>query len=133
MADHFDRFTRCGSPMRSSLLIRWMGLKSMDTWLMSVAHAGLAQHGYEILFAAVFMEAVGLPVPAALALLIAGGASAQGSLAPAAAFAGSIATMLTADVVMFTLGRFTGWWLLAILCRLTLNPESCMLRSADSF
>lgn len=37
---------------------------------------GLSQHGYFILFAAVFLEAIGFPVPAAIALLLAGGASA---------------------------------------------------------
>ena len=31
------------------------------------------------------------------------------------------------------MGRYTGWWLLGLLCRLSLNPESCILRSADSF
>src|SRR5258708_34478685 len=34
---------------------------------------------------------------------------------------------------MFLLGRYTGWWLLGILCRISLIPESCILRSADSF
>ncbi len=29
--------------------------------------------------------------------------------------------------------RFTGWWLLAGLCRLTTNPEQCIFRSADYF
>ena len=37
----------------------------------------LAQHGYGILFLAVFLETVGFPVPAAIALLIAGGATAR--------------------------------------------------------
>ena len=41
--------------------------------------------------------------------------------------------MLAGDTLMFLLGRYTGWWLLALLCRLSLNPESCILRSADSF
>ena len=45
----------------------------METWL-----SGLSEHGYSILFAAVFLEAVGIPVPAALALLIAGAAAARG-------------------------------------------------------
>jgi membrane protein DedA with SNARE-associated domain len=40
----------------------------MESWI-----SDLAAHGYSILFAAVFLEAVGFPVPAALALLIAGG------------------------------------------------------------
>ena len=34
---------------------------------------------------------------------------------------------------MFLMGRYTGWWLLGLLCRLSLNPESCILRSADAF
>jgi hypothetical protein len=35
----------------------------------------LAAHSYSILFLAVFLETVGFPIPAALALLIAGGAA----------------------------------------------------------
>ena len=100
----------------------------MDSWV-----SDLAAHGYSILFAAVFLEAVGLPVPAALALLIAGGASARGSLQTSYALAGAIAAMLAGDTLMFLIGRYTGWWLLGILCRISLNPESCILRSADSF
>jgi len=100
----------------------------MDSWLATLAH-----HGYPILFAVVFLEAVGLPLPAALALLIAGGASAQGSLYGPFVLAGAVAAMLAGDTLMFVLGRYTGWWLLNVLCRISLNPEACILRSADSF
>jgi rhodanese-related sulfurtransferase len=41
--------------------------------------------------------------------------------------------MVTGDMLMFLMGRYTGWWLLGVLCRISLNPESCILRSADSF
>jgi rhodanese-related sulfurtransferase len=41
--------------------------------------------------------------------------------------------MILADILMFLVGRHTGWWLLGLLCRVSLNPESCILRSADSF
>jgi membrane protein DedA with SNARE-associated domain/rhodanese-related sulfurtransferase len=100
----------------------------MESWI-----SDLAAHGYVILFATVFLEAVGLPLPAALALLIAGGASAHGSLRGSYVVFGSLAAMLTGDTLMFFAGRFTGWWLLGVLCRISLNPESCILRSADSF
>jgi membrane protein DedA with SNARE-associated domain/rhodanese-related sulfurtransferase len=100
----------------------------MESWI-----SGLAQHGYAILFAAVFLEAVGLPVPAALALLIAGAAAAAGSLRVSYALGGALLAIFTGDTLMFLLGRHTGWWLLGILCRISLNPESCILRSADSF
>jgi membrane protein DedA with SNARE-associated domain/rhodanese-related sulfurtransferase len=100
----------------------------MDSWI-----SDLALHGYSILFAAVFLEAVGLPLPAALALLIAGGASARGSLHAPQAIGGAFLAMVAGDTLMFVMGRYTGWWLLGVLCRISLNPESCILRSADSF
>jgi membrane protein DedA with SNARE-associated domain/rhodanese-related sulfurtransferase len=100
----------------------------MESWFSS-----LAAHGYAIVFAAVFLEAVGLPVPAALALLIAGGASATGALQGSLVVFGALAVMLAGDTLMFLIGRYTGWWLLGLLCRISLNPESCILRSADSF
>src|ERR1700689_3290373 len=100
----------------------------MESWISE-----LAAHGYAILFATVFLEAVGLPLPAALALLIAGGASAHGSLRGSYVIFGSLAAMVTGGPLMFFAGRYTGWWLLGVLCRISLNPESCILRSADSF
>src|SRR5215813_234169 len=89
----------------------------MESWI-----TGLPGHGYALLFLIVFLEAVGAPIPAAL-----------GSLNLALAVAGSIFAMVLGDTLMFLLGRYTGWWLLGLLCRLSLNPESCILRSADSF
>lgn len=79
------------------------------------------------------MEAVGLPVPAALALLFAGGASANGTLEPVHTILTALSAMLAGDFLMYVLGRYTGWWLLGVLCRLSLNPESCILRAADLF
>ena len=100
----------------------------MESW-----NTVLTQHGYAILIATVFLEAVGLPVPAALALLIAGGAAARGLLYTPNALGAALVAMLAGDTLMFLLGRYTGWWLLGILCRISLNPESCILRSADTF
>ncbi len=100
----------------------------MESFFVDLSH-----HGYAILFAAVFLEAIGIPIPAALALLIAGAASGRGLLNPWLAGSGALSVMLLADILMFTLGRHTGWWLLGMLCRVSLNPESCIVSSADSF
>src|SRR5262249_16045105 len=100
----------------------------METWI-----SGLAEHGYSILFLIVFIESIGIPFPAALALLCAGAATARGLLHAGMALPGAIGAMLTGDILMFVLGRYTGWRLLALLCRISLNPESCILRSADAF
>src|SRR5450432_4083646 len=100
---------------------------------MDFLASAVAQHGYSILFTIVFLEAIGVPVPAALGLLIAGGAAARGTLNPATCMGLALSAMLLGDTLMYLLGRFTGWWLLGLLCRVSLNPEACILRSADSF
>jgi len=100
---------------------------------MGTLNTALAQHGYSILAGIVFLEAIGVPVPAAVALLIAGGAAARGVLQAQYVFGIAVFAMLAGDTLMFLLGRYTGWWLLGLLCRVSLNPESCILRSADSF
>ena len=41
--------------------------------------------------------------------------------------------ILLGDSILFLVGRYTGWGLLGLLCRLSVNPESCILRSAESF
>ena len=81
----------------------------------------------------VFLESIGIPIPAALALMIAGGATARASLQLPLAVGDALLALMIGDTLMFLMGRYTGWWLLGLLCRLSLNPESCILRSADSF
>lgn len=100
---------------------------------MEISLATLAHYGYALLFAVVFLEAIGFPFPASIALLIAGAAAAHGTLQAPYALAGAAVAMLAGDMLMFVMGRYTGWWLLGILCRISLNPESCILRSANSF
>jgi hypothetical protein len=41
--------------------------------------------------------------------------------------------LLIGDSAQFWLGRYSGWALLGFLCRLSMNPETCILRSAESF
>ena len=100
---------------------------------MGSLNTALMQHGYVILAAIVLLEAIGIPVPAAVALLIAGGAVARGMLQAQYVLGIAVFAMLAGDTLMFFLGRYTGWWLLGLLCRVSLNPEACILRSADSF
>jgi len=92
-----------------------------------------ARHGYSLLALIVFLEAIGLPVPAALALLAAGAASSLHIMHPLIAVVVAIAAMVLGDVIMFWIGRASGWGLLGFLCRVSMNPETCILRSAESF
>ena len=93
----------------------------------------VSEHGYAFLFLIVFAEALGFPVPAALALIAGGAAAAAHILSVPTAFAVALAATILGDLLLFFLGRYTGWALLTVLCRLSLNPETCILRSAESF
>jgi membrane protein DedA with SNARE-associated domain len=92
-----------------------------------------ARYGYSILALVVFLEAVGLPVPAAIALLAAGAACAWHVMNPLAAIVYSVVAMVFGDWLLYIAGRYTGWALLGFLCRVSMNPETCILRSAESF
>ena len=93
----------------------------------------MARHGYALTFALLFAEAIGMPFPAAIALVAAGAAVASHTLSPMGVlFAGMVALMI-GDTAQFWLGRLSGWTLLGFLCRLSMNPETCILRSAESF
>ena len=93
----------------------------------------LANHGYLFVFMAVFAEAIGLPFPAALALVAAGSAAAAGSLSAPTLMVIAIGGFILGDVLLFFMGRAMGWGLLGFLCKLSLNPEACILNSAESF
>jgi membrane protein DedA with SNARE-associated domain len=93
----------------------------------------ISRHGYALLAAFCFAEAIGLPVPAALALLTAGAVAAYGKLHIYSVIGLSFLAMLVGDVLLYFTGRVSGWALLGILCRLSANPETCILRSAEYF
>jgi membrane protein DedA with SNARE-associated domain len=93
----------------------------------------MARHGYALVFTLLFAEAIGLPFPAAIALVAAGAAVASHSLAGSGVLVAAMIALMIGDIAQFWLGRYTGWALLGFLCRLSMNPETCMLRSAESF
>jgi membrane protein DedA with SNARE-associated domain len=87
----------------------------------------IAQHGYAILIGAVFLEAIGLPVPAALALLIAGAAAPMGCCRRPMHSAAALLAMLAADTLMFCSAATPagGCWVRCAACRSIRNRASC--------
>jgi membrane protein DedA with SNARE-associated domain len=93
----------------------------------------ISRHGYTLVVAIVFAEAIGLPVPAALALAAAGAAVAGHVLRAPILVPLALAAMVLGDTLLFFGGQHSGWRLLAVLCKFSANPETCILRSAESF
>jgi membrane protein DedA with SNARE-associated domain len=93
----------------------------------------LAHHGYAWIFFLLLAEAAGLPFPGGIALVAAGAAVASHTLSAGNLLLTALVALLIGDSAQFWLGRLMGWSLLGFLCRLSMNPETCMLRSAESF
>lgn len=93
----------------------------------------MARHGYALTFVLLFAEAIGLPFPAAIALVAAGAAAASHTLSVPGVLLAAMVALLIGDTAQFWLGRYSGWALLGFLCRVSMNPETCILRSAESF
>jgi membrane protein DedA with SNARE-associated domain len=93
----------------------------------------ISRHGYLILAVVCLAEAVGLPLPAAIAILTAGAVTAYGDLHLHFVIGIGVLAMIVGDVILYFMGRVSGWALLGFLCRLSANPETCILRSAEYF
>lgn len=92
-----------------------------------------ARHGYALTFGILMAESVGFPFPASIALVAAGAGIASHTLSGYGVLIAAMLALIAGDSWQFWLGRYTGWALLGFLCRLSMNPETCMLRSAESF
>lgn len=93
----------------------------------------IMHYGYLVIFLIVFAEGIGVPVPGAVALVAGGAAVAAGTLSGPAVALCAVAAMLSADSLLYLLGRHMGWTILRFLCQVAVDPEGCVLRSAESF
>lgn len=93
----------------------------------------LVQHGYTLLFVWVFGEQIGLPIPAAPILLAAGALAGKGQLHLAMAVSLSVIAALLSDLFWYLIGRQKGGSVLSLICRISLNPDSCVRRTLDIF
>lgn len=85
------------------------------------------------LFGFIFAEQIGLPLPAVPALLAAGALVGMGRLHWALAVGATLVASLVADFIWYELGRRRGAGVLSLLCRIALEPESCVRRTRNLF
>jgi len=93
----------------------------------------LVRHGAAVVFAAVFLEQLGLPLPATPWLLAAGALIGAGKMNWPLALAAAVFGSLLADLIWFYLGRYYGTRVLNLLCRISLEPDSCVRRTQNVF
>ena len=92
-----------------------------------------SQHGLLALFFGVLVEQLGAPIPALPFLLLAGVASADNGVFAVQALAVATLASMIADSVWFYAGRRFGHRVLALLCRISISPDTCVRQSELSF
>ena len=100
---------------------------------MSDTPQALVQYGYALLAAFVLAEQVGLPVPAVPVLLGVGALAGAGHLSLFVGLGAALAASLVPDLMWYELGRRRGNRVLRHLCRISLEPDSCVRRTEDLF
>lgn len=93
----------------------------------------LVRYGYALLLATVFADQMGVPVPAAPMLVAAGALAGSGRWSLALVLVLSTLAAVVADAIWYELGRRKGTRILELLCRISLEPDSCVRRTEDLF
>jgi membrane protein DedA with SNARE-associated domain len=93
----------------------------------------LAQHGMALVFANVLLTQLGLPLPAVPLLIVAGALAAAGKLSFVAVVLVAVAASLLGDLPWYFAGRRYGYRILRTVCRIAIEPDSCVKQTEDIF
>lgn len=93
----------------------------------------LLQHGYLLLFLFVLAEQSGLPIPSTPMLLAAGALSGVGRMNLAFSWSLAIVASLIGDTLWFALGRWRGFSILNVFCRISLEPDTCVQKTQITY
>lgn len=86
----------------------------------------LVEYGYLVLFLWVFLNQLGVPVPAIPYMLAAGALAGLGRLDFGLLIVISVVAALPPDLLWFEIGRRRGMGVLRFVCRVSLEPDSCV-------
>lgn len=100
---------------------------------MSEIYEMLLRHGIAILFLVVFIDRIGIPLPSAPWLLVAGALVVAGKINWLTALLATALGALLADMIWFYFGRHYGTRVMSLLCRIAFEPDSCARRTQDFF
>ena len=81
----------------------------------------------------VLLDQIGFPVPAVPTLVVAGAVAADGQLSLPAVFVWSVMACLAADCGWYLVGQKYGIRVLKTLCKISLEPDSCVSQTQTRF
>jgi membrane protein DedA with SNARE-associated domain/rhodanese-related sulfurtransferase len=100
---------------------------------MNEVSAFVSQYGELVLFAIVFVEQIGLPLPAVPILFAAGALAGAGKMDLTGAIVLTVMACMAGDLIWYELGRRQGRRALNLLCRISVEPDSCVRRTENFF
>jgi len=92
-----------------------------------------ARHAYAVLFALTLLQALGLPLPVVPLLLGAGALARANRMSTAGAMAVFLVATAAAHIVWFEAGRRHGTLVLKLICRISLEPDTCVRKTENLF
>src|SRR6202451_3722203 len=95
--------------------------------------SAIGQYGLMIVVASVLLNQIGLPIPAEPMLVIAGAIAAEGQISLASLLLCSVIACLAADCCWYLVGERYGIRVLKALCRISLEPDSCVSQTQTRF
>ena len=93
----------------------------------------LIHHGYALLFLWLFLERLGIPIPATIPLVSAGLLAEMEYMRFAYAMGLAFAAVMLGDIAWFFISRIRGIRVLSLLCRITLEPDACVRKTQNLF
>jgi membrane protein DedA with SNARE-associated domain len=93
----------------------------------------IGEHGQSVIFALVFLDQLGVPLPTGPLLFALGALAGSDRLEPFSALVVAMVASVCADYVWYRLGRWKGTTILGWLCRAAIEPDSCVSRTHDLF
>jgi membrane protein DedA with SNARE-associated domain len=93
----------------------------------------VTQHGYSLVFLFVLADQIGVPVPSSPMLLAAGVLAGQGWINFLPSFFLGVTAALASNLIWYWIGKSRGTSVLSFLCRVSLNPDSCVRNTAAFF
>jgi membrane protein DedA with SNARE-associated domain/rhodanese-related sulfurtransferase len=93
----------------------------------------LEQYGLAVVFGIVFVDQLGIPIPAIPVLVVAGTLAAAGRVSAPQLFFGAVLACVVADCIWFMIGKTYGMRVLKTLCRISLEPDSCVSQTQSRF
>ena len=94
---------------------------------------GLSHYGLMIVVVNVLLNQIGLPVPAVPTLIVAGAVGVHGQMSLPALFVGSVMACVAADCGWYLIGERYGIRVLKTLCKISLEPDSCVSQTQTRF